>query len=913
MVEIIITSSILILALLLLRKACWGKISRRLQYGLWLLVAFRLLVPAQLFTSSLSIMNLVETAGEAAWVQWQERSWQEEGLDGLQGDNTLQSDVQQGNVQQGTYEASQDKTEASQDRDEVTQDKNGTLTGGNHAFAGNGSSSDSQSGQRPDKLERNSIARRLLVGIYLTGVLLAGASIVWCNIKFYRQLKTDRKLLGKEGRVSVYLTEHISSPCLFGVPVPAIYVTENALSSEERRKHVLLHEMTHYRHLDHIWAMVRSLCLTLYWFHPLVWIAAKASVTDSELACDEGSFVQLGLDNRKAYGATLIEMTAEQARSSRLLYCATDMTGGKEEIKRRITAIAFYRKQMLGIAVLVVVFAMVLGACTAGAAKSGGEDLPDGSLDSVEVRGLQLGDGLSLNADGSIRLSEYQKDLTGDRVNERIVFDVLYYPDPAEADTVLTRERIKERLWSNADISVKVLQGQKDEDGEENKAAEKETVLASFDFSGAHAGNGNLAVVSHSGEWCLMEYENLLYQGQGNFGYRIWQFLPSGKEPVLLEEMNASYAAADGTNNTTDTVLMVKAVCDKMDEYLFEGSTKILLNASMDSANCYLYDSSKGAADESKRQNAFEVFMAEVGESGYELALEDYFYPNGTEPLTKLPENTEARILNGEIICMEISAEHKTAGRLDLDGDGEKEVLFLEAVGSSYYDDGWSGAVMDVRYRVRVKNTAKNTMQSYESYCDNLNPVLMAYSPDGKQILLAVYDDGPSGDPLTSFLGDSDNALKKVGEIPADLRNAVRTEGIPAGLRDVAIDKNGVICCAFRGDMIQTDFAWGYYHWNGAEIVRRADEVYYYTEDPDWKNAEYCLRLTKEITVYTERSADSDATLMKPQRVRTVATDLKEWVLLEAYDGTRGWFLAVDENGKKINSYDYFEDLNMAG
>ena len=71
MIEIIITSSVLILALILFRKLCWGKISRRLQYGLWLLVVIRLLVPAQLFTSSLSIMNIVEYAGEAAYTQWQ--------------------------------------------------------------------------------------------------------------------------------------------------------------------------------------------------------------------------------------------------------------------------------------------------------------------------------------------------------------------------------------------------------------------------------------------------------------------------------------------------------------------------------------------------------------------------------------------------------------------------------------------------------------------------------------------------------------------------------------------------------------------------------------------------------------------------------------------------------------------------
>ena len=60
MLEIIITSSVLILAILLIRKICWGKISRRMQYGLWILVVIRLLVPAQFLVSPISIMQLAE-------------------------------------------------------------------------------------------------------------------------------------------------------------------------------------------------------------------------------------------------------------------------------------------------------------------------------------------------------------------------------------------------------------------------------------------------------------------------------------------------------------------------------------------------------------------------------------------------------------------------------------------------------------------------------------------------------------------------------------------------------------------------------------------------------------------------------------------------------------------------------------
>ena len=63
--EMLFTSTILIIAIFCLRKMTLGKISMRLRYGLWLLVAVRLLVPLSAGTSAFSVMNLLpETISE---------------------------------------------------------------------------------------------------------------------------------------------------------------------------------------------------------------------------------------------------------------------------------------------------------------------------------------------------------------------------------------------------------------------------------------------------------------------------------------------------------------------------------------------------------------------------------------------------------------------------------------------------------------------------------------------------------------------------------------------------------------------------------------------------------------------------------------------------------------------------------
>ena len=58
--EIVITSSVLIVVILLIRKLFRGKVSQKLIYAAWLLVALRLLVPIQFGQSQYSVAALAE-------------------------------------------------------------------------------------------------------------------------------------------------------------------------------------------------------------------------------------------------------------------------------------------------------------------------------------------------------------------------------------------------------------------------------------------------------------------------------------------------------------------------------------------------------------------------------------------------------------------------------------------------------------------------------------------------------------------------------------------------------------------------------------------------------------------------------------------------------------------------------------
>ena len=64
MMNWIITSSVLILIIIALRFCLKGKISLRLQYALWLLVAARLIFPFSIGETFLSIGNWIDSVGD---------------------------------------------------------------------------------------------------------------------------------------------------------------------------------------------------------------------------------------------------------------------------------------------------------------------------------------------------------------------------------------------------------------------------------------------------------------------------------------------------------------------------------------------------------------------------------------------------------------------------------------------------------------------------------------------------------------------------------------------------------------------------------------------------------------------------------------------------------------------------------
>lgn len=353
MKEILLTSSVLILALLILRRLFRKTISRRVQYALWGLVALRLLVPVSLPAMNHNVLTAAEPV-QTQVVQRLER-------------RALYVPVERAPLQQ--HPEARDEIPAASDPQ--------TAVSRTETAADSWVIATDTTAVRYRQLTTADLLRY----VWYAGMAVMAIWFLTANLRFAARLRRSRTPYPVEGcRYPVYLAEGLPSPCLFGLLRPAVYLTPAAAESPETLRHVLAHETTHARHGDPLWSLLRCVCLAVYWFDPLVWIAAIVSRRDCELACDEGALRQLGESERIPYGQTLLRLIPVARRPESPMLSATTMTAGKKELKDRITRIAENRRTV-GVALLAVVAAAALVcALTFTGAKKGSQPLTQEEL-----------------------------------------------------------------------------------------------------------------------------------------------------------------------------------------------------------------------------------------------------------------------------------------------------------------------------------------------------------------------------------------------------------------------------------------------------------------------------------------------------------------------------------------------------
>ena len=96
------------------------------------------------------------------------------------------------------------------------------------------------------------------------------------------------------------------------------------------------------RHGDIWWGYLRNLLVAVYWFHPIVWLAAILSKRDCEYACDDTVMYRMNETERIAYGNSLLMLVRVDGKDNVFL-TATTMKMKTSEMRMRIEMINKYR------------------------------------------------------------------------------------------------------------------------------------------------------------------------------------------------------------------------------------------------------------------------------------------------------------------------------------------------------------------------------------------------------------------------------------------------------------------------------------------------------------------------------------------------------------------------------------------
>lgn len=339
MTEWFVSSAVLAALLIGAHYLLRGKISARLQYALWLVLLVRLLLPLSVGKTAVSVANLLPEAEPATVMQAEPAA-----VPPAQAARTPEPSAPAAPVQTPAQPVQRPASMPAQ--------------------AETGSAEPEKAAQKPAVS-----VRKIFLFVWASGAALLGLWFLFCNLRYGRQLRAGvlRAIAPKEGRPAVRLTQTALSPCLFGLFPPAIYVTMDCAQDEQLLHHCAEHEYTHYLHRDHIWAVLRGVCLALHWFNPLVWWAAALSRTDAELFCDEDTVRRLGEDARADYGRSLIRMTCRERVDP--LSAATTMSGRGGQLKTRIISITKHPKTAIPVLILVLLLCAAAVGCTMTGAK----------------------------------------------------------------------------------------------------------------------------------------------------------------------------------------------------------------------------------------------------------------------------------------------------------------------------------------------------------------------------------------------------------------------------------------------------------------------------------------------------------------------------------------------------------------
>ena len=184
--------------------------------------------------------------------------------------------------------------------------------------------------------------------VWIGGLLLMLGYALVSYVRLRRSLTACISV--KDG---VLACDEVKSPFILGVFRPKIYVPSSI--SEDALKHVIAHEKSHIKRHDHWWKPLGFLILSVYWFHPLCWVAYVLLCRDIELACDEKVIRMMKKEEAASYSQTLLDLSFRKTAIA-----ACPVAFGEVGVKQRVKNVLNYKKPGFWVIVGLIVISVAV-------------------------------------------------------------------------------------------------------------------------------------------------------------------------------------------------------------------------------------------------------------------------------------------------------------------------------------------------------------------------------------------------------------------------------------------------------------------------------------------------------------------------------------------------------------------------
>ncbi|ABX42436.1 M56 family metallopeptidase [Lachnoclostridium phytofermentans] len=222
---------------------------------------------------------------------------------------------------------------------------------------------------------------KILSSIWLIGAVLFIFRIIIIYSIFHKKMVRNSDIVTNDNILLIFnqlcvelnikkprirLTNNLCSPMMYGFIRPTLFLSDKNITKYDLEV-ILRHELIHYKRHDLLFKLLLTLANAIHWFNPFVYLMVKSAHKDIEFSCDDEVIKNFDMAYKKLYSQAILNSLKEDLNKDVVL--STQFKGGKKMMKQRFSNILNTTKKRKGkislcFITLCIMISGLLIACT---------------------------------------------------------------------------------------------------------------------------------------------------------------------------------------------------------------------------------------------------------------------------------------------------------------------------------------------------------------------------------------------------------------------------------------------------------------------------------------------------------------------------------------------------------------------